>query len=184
MNERKTPSKKGLKKLSRRNDDATVVVIDQTRRRLKTNLGRGWFKRGTRANVEIAEKWEATNLLGALSENGNTQFYQSESNVNSEVTIHFLKALQEEFGEELILVLDNAPYFASKKVQKFAASTGIERCYLPRYSPQMNPVEECWRQLALTLNNRLFEDLEQMNHKIRQGLSRVSPPQISNYLFP
>ena len=91
------------------------MVIDQTRRRLKTNLGRGWFKRGTRANVEIAEKWEATNLLGALSENGNTQFYQSESNFNSEVTIHFLKALQEEFGEELILVRDNAPYFASKK---------------------------------------------------------------------
>ena len=93
MNEREKPLKKGLKKLSRRNDDATVVVIDQTRRRLKTNLGRGWFKRGTRAIVEIAEEWEATNLLGALSENGNTRFYQSESNFNSEVTIHFLKAL-------------------------------------------------------------------------------------------
>ena len=48
----------------------------------------------------------------------------------------------------------------------------------------MNPVEECWRQLALELNNRLFEDLQQMNREIRQGLSRISPPQISNYLFP
>ena len=183
MNERETPSKKGLKKLIRRNDDATVVVIDQTRRRLKTNLGRGWFKRGTRAIVEIAEEWEATNLLGALTENGNTRFYQSESNFNSEVTIHFLKALQEEFGEELILVLDNAPYFSSKKVQKFATSAGIELCYLPRYSPQMNPVEECWRQLALELNNRLFADLQQMNREIRQGLSKISPPPISNYIF-
>ena len=89
-----------------------MVVIDQMRRRLKTNLGRGWFKRGSRAVVKVAEEWEATNLLGALTEHGQTTFFQSEGNFNSEVTIHFLRALQEEFGKELILVLDNAPYFA------------------------------------------------------------------------
>ena len=115
MNEPEKPSKKGLKKLIHRSDDARVVVIDQTRRRLKTTLGRGWFKRGSSAIVKVAEEWEATNLLGALCENGETRFFQSENNFNSEVTIHFLKALQEEFGKKLILVLDNAPYFASKK---------------------------------------------------------------------
>ena len=62
------------------------------------------------------------------------------------MTIQFFRALQEEFGEELILVLDNAPYFASNKVQQFAEDAGIERCFLPRYSPQMNPLEECWRK--------------------------------------
>ena len=160
-----------------------MVVIDQTRRRLKTNLGRGWFKRGSRAIVKVAEQWEATNLLGALSETGQTRFFQSESNFNSEVTIHFLRALQEEFGERLILVLDNAPYFASKKVKKFAESAGIELCFLPRYSPQMNPIEECWRQLALQLNNRIFEDLDQMNRSIREGLENINPPRVSNYLF-
>ncbi|MGM0606387.1 MAG: IS630 family transposase, partial [Halobacteriota archaeon] len=132
------------KKLTRRNNDATVVVIDQTRRRLKTNLGRGWFKRGSRAVVTVADQWEATNLLGALSETGHSKFFQSTSNFTSEVTIHFLRALQEEFGQNLILVLDNAPYFSSKKVRKFASSVGIGLCFLPRYSPQMNPVEECW----------------------------------------
>lgn len=161
-----------------------MLVIDQTRRRLKTNLGRGWFKRGSRAVVQVAEEWEATNLLGAVSENGQTKFFQCENNFTSEVTIHFLRALQDEFGKKLILVLDNAPYFTSKKVQKFADSTGIELCFLPRYSPQMNPVEECWRQLALELNNRIFEDLDHLNRSIRKGLQSVNPPELSNYLFP
>ena len=177
-------SKKGLKKLNRRSDDATVVVIDQTRRRLKTHLGHGWFKRGERAIVKVSEQWDATKLLGALSEDGETKFYRCESNFNSEVTIHFLRALQEDFDDDLIVVLDNAPYFASKKVKKFSEDAGIELCYLPRYSPQLNPVEECWRQLNLHLKNRLFEDLDQFNRAIQESLDLVNPPSMFNYLYP
>ncbi|MFB6354753.1 MAG: transposase [Halobacteriales archaeon] len=51
-------------------------------------------------------------------------------------------------------MLDNAPYFVSKKVKECAEGAGIDRCYLPRYSPQRNPVEECWRQLNQQLENR------------------------------
>ena len=96
MNEPEKPSEKGVKKLTRRSDDVRVVVTDQTRRRLKTTLGRGWDKRGSRAIAKVAEVWEATNLLGALCKNGEIRFFQSESNLNSEVRIHFLRALHEE----------------------------------------------------------------------------------------
>lgn len=184
MNGRERRSKKGLKKLTRRSDDATVVVIDQTRRRLRTYLGHGWFKTGERASVDVSEQWDATKLLGALTEHGETRFFRTESNFNSEVTVHFLKALQNDFGENLIVVLDNAPYFSSKKVRKFAEDAGIELCYLPRYSPQLNPVEECWRQLNLFIKNRLFDDLNDMNRTIHNALDSINPPIMSNYLFP
>ena len=134
--------------------------------------------------MKVSEQWEATKLLGALSEHGEMKFFRCESNFNSEVTIHFLRALQKDVGEDLIVVLDNAPYFASKNVKKFADDAGIELCYLPRYSPQMNPVEECWRQLNLRLKNRLFEDLAQFNRAIRESLNSVNPPTMFNYLYP
>ena len=82
-------------------------------------------------------------MLGSLAEHGEMNSDRSESHFNSEVTIHFLRALQEEFGSDLIVVLDNAPCFAAKKVQNVAEDVGIERCYPPRYSPQGNTVEEC-----------------------------------------
>jgi hypothetical protein len=116
-------------------------VIDQSRRRLKTRLGHGLLKRGERVIVEVSEQWEATKLLAALSQDGETVFYRCESDINSQVTIHILRSLQEEFGENLIVMLDNAPYFASKKVKEFAEGAGSVECYLPRCSPQMNPVE-------------------------------------------
>ena len=50
-----------------------------------------------------------------MPEDGETRFYRCESNFTSEVTIHFFWSFQEAFGDELIAVLDNAPYFASKR---------------------------------------------------------------------
>ena len=100
------------------------------------------------------------------------------------MTIYFLRALQKEFGESLIVVLDYPPYCVSKKVRKFAAEAGIDICYLRRYSPQMNLVEECWRQLEHRLDNLLFDNFEQLNETIREALGTVNPPNIYNYLSP
>lgn len=55
-------TEKGSKKLTRRKGDATVLVIDQARYRLKTRLGHGRFNRGGRTNVEVSISWEATKL--------------------------------------------------------------------------------------------------------------------------
>jgi hypothetical protein len=90
-------------------------VIDKGRRRLKTRLGHGWSKRWEWAIVDVSEQWDATKLLGTMPEDGETRFYRCESSFTSEVTIHFLRSLQEAFDDELTVVLNNAPYFASKR---------------------------------------------------------------------
>lgn len=178
------PSKKGSKKLSELDDEYKVVVVDQTRKGVKTSLGYGWFKQGERNTIEVSGGWDTAKLLGAVAETGETRYFRCSSNFNSDVTIHLLQALQREFGEKLVVVLDNAPYFASKAVNEFADNTGIELCYLPRYSPHLNPVEECWRQFTLALKNRLFEDLDALKQAIPDALESISPPNLYNYLFP
>lgn len=74
-----------------------------------------------------------------MSEYGETPFYRCERNFSPEVTIHFRRSLREVFGEDLSAVLDNAPKFTSKTVKEFAEDAGIELCFPPRASPQMNP---------------------------------------------
>jgi len=81
--------------------------------------------------------------LGCVSDEGEPFVLPCDNNFNSDVTIHLLGALQEEFGEEICVVLDNASYFRSKKVREFVEETPIELCFLPRGSPELNPVEEC-----------------------------------------
>lgn len=161
-----------------------MVVVDQTRKGVKTSLGYGWFKKGERNTVEISGGWKTAKLLGAVAETGETRYFRCSSNFKSEVTIHLLQALQREFGEKLVVVLDNAPYFASNAVKEFADDTELELCYLPRYSPHLNPVEECWRQFNAALKNHLFEDLATLKEAIPDALDSISTPNVYNYLFP
>jgi len=174
----------GSKKLSKGSDDYTVVVVDQTRKGVKTALGYGWFKQGERPTIDVSGGWQTAKLLGAVTETGESRYFRCSSNFTSEVTIHLLQALQREFGEKLVVVLDNAPYFASKAVTEFVENSPIELCYLPRYSPHLNPVEECWRQLTSVLKNRLFEDLDDLHQAISNALDTITPPNVFNYLFP
>ncbi|SEP16845.1 DDE superfamily endonuclease [Halogranum amylolyticum] len=52
---------------------------------------------------------------------------------------------------------------------------------LSAYTPELNPVEECWRQLKDALDNRFFESLDEHNTASDTALDRLSIPDISNY---
>jgi len=74
---------------------------------------------------------------------------------------HFLRALQQHFGKKLAIVLDNAPYFIAKTLKKQAAKDGLLLEHFPSHSPEMNPLENCWRQIKTTRSNRLFLTIEE-----------------------
>jgi transposase len=45
----------------------------------------------------------------------------------------------------IVLILDNARYQKCKLVSEKAEALGIELCYLPAYSPQLNLIERLWK---------------------------------------
>ena len=122
--------------------------------------------------------------LGALTDRNETTFFECEGNFTSEVTIHLLRALQQEFGEKIAVLLDNASYFTANAVKDFAAETPIELIYLPRGSASVNPVEECWRQFKQFLGNRFFEDMPHLREAIPIALDAINRPSLRNYLCP
>lgn len=159
MDGHRGPSRKDLKNSDDLDSGYTVITVDQTSQQL-TTLAHAWFSVGERPSIECPSSWESLKLLGCVSDDGETFFLPCESNYNSDVTVRLLGALQEEFGEQICVVLDNASYFRSNQVREFVEGTPIELCFLPRGSPDLNPVEECWRQLNQALGNHYFGDLE------------------------
>lgn len=110
---------------------------------------------------------EGVNLLGAVTEYG-------------EVTIRFLEHLQAQFGEKLVVLLDQATYFTATAVKDFVADEPLELVYFPTGSPDLNPTEEHWRQLKKALGNRYFGTLDE----IRSALDTISPPRVYQYICP
>lgn len=161
--------------------DATVVCVDQTKKSVRVEPSAAWFRRGTRPTVELSGKRDWTCLLGAVTEDGDRFFSRFTEYITGEHAKHFILALCEEFEGNLIVVLDGAPYFRASVVTDLADRDDLEFVRLPAYSPEMNPVEECWRQLTDSLGNRLFDSLEQLNSAIDSALKQISVPDVSNY---
>src|SRR6056297_1153457 len=161
--------------------DATVVCIDQTKKSVRTEPRTAWFQRGTRPSVELSGQRDWTYLLGAITEDGDRFFPRFEEYVTAEHAKHFILALCEEFQEDLIVVLDGAPYFLASAVTDLAARDDLALVRLPAYSPELNQVEECWRQLKNALCNRFLDSLDELNTAIDKALDRIAVPNMSNY---
>ena len=139
---------------------------------------------GERISLPYWKTYEGVNLLGALAETSETFFTPVADSFTSEVTIQFLQALQTKFGEHIHVILDNASYFSSNRVAEFVANSSVKVTYLPTGSPDMNPVEECWRQFSHALGNRFFSSLDELRPALWPALDSVSPPNIYDYLCP
>nr|WP_254546800.1 IS630 family transposase [Halomarina sp. BND7] len=161
-------------KKKRREMDATVVCIDQTKKPVQVKPRTAWFLRGTRPSVELSDQRDWTCLLGAITEDGDRFFSRFTEDVTTEHAKHFILALCEEFENDLIVVLDGAPYFQASVVTDLAAHDDLAFVTLPAYSPELNPVEECWRQLQAALSNRFFDSLDELTTVIDTALDQLS----------
>ena len=116
-----------------------------------------------------------------MTENGDEVYRQCDEYITGEHAKKFILALSDEFDENLIVVLDGAPYFQSSTVTDLADRDDLEFIRLPPYSPELNPVGECLRQLKMRLRNRFFESNENLKAAIQEGLTTISTPNTSNY---
>jgi len=161
--------------------DATVVCIDQTKTSVNGDPTQAWFERNSRPSVKLSGLRDWTCLLGAVTEDGESFFSRFPEYVTAKHAKHFILSLCEEFEDDLIVVLDGASYFTASTVADLADRDDLDFVQLPACSPDLNPVEECWRQLKSALGNRYFESLSDLTTAIDTALDQLNLPKVSNY---
>ncbi len=121
--------------------------------------------------------------MGAITEDGDRYFSRFEEYVTADHARHFILALCKESEDDLLIVLDGAPYFQASAVTDLAARDDLAFVTLPTYSPELNPVEECWRQLQAALSNRFFGLPDDLTATIDTALDQPSIPEVGNYFY-
>ena len=157
------------------------MCIDQTKTSVNGDPTQAWFRRNSQPSVELSGLRDWTCLLGAVTEDGRTFFSRFSEYVTAEHAKHYILALCNEFKDDLIVVLDRASYFRALEVRALAERDDLELVRLPAYRPDLNPVEECWRQLESALGNRYFESLEDLTKTIDSSLEQLNIPNVSQY---
>lgn len=91
----------------------------------------------------------------------------------TEVMEIFLKQVAERFSEEyIIMIMDNASWHTTGKL---SLPKNLALCFLPPYSPQLNPVEHLWKEIRQNyFANRVFRDINAVEDQLFEALSYMN----------
>ena len=155
-------------------DEATFGLLPTIRR--------GWSRKGSHPNVVVNSKNECTNVFGARSKRSFVFMFSKRK--NQRAFVRFLAKLQVRWGRACLFV-DNGPCHHGKIVDEFLGShpKTFRIFYFPKYSPQVNPVEPCWKPARKALSNRVLLSLPSAKYHLRKTFDSADAlPKMFKYL--
>ena len=81
------------------------------------------------------------------------------------------------------VIMDNCSIHKGKKIRSLIEKAGAKLLYLPTYSPDFNPIENCWSKLKSILRHigaRTYPDLAKA---IESAFNQISRYDIRNWLI-
>lgn len=131
-------------------DESTFGLIPTT--------ARVWAKKGSRPNVKVNHACKRFHVFGARTKK--RFVFQFSKKQNQKTYVRFLKTLVKRWPK-LLLFTDGAPWHRGKLVDDFCKKhkKTFRVIRFPKYSPNLNPVEQCWKLGKRTLANRLIKTL-------------------------
>ena len=160
-------------------DPAALIFIDESG--ITTKMARLYARapRGERARGSVpCGGWRRVTLLGALGLGGLVAVMSIEAATSTAVFLAFLdQVLLPELVRhkpEAILVMDNLAPHKAKAVRERIEAAGLRLRYLPRYSPDLNPIEPCWSKVKTMLRAKGARSVEALSQELPGVLNAVS----------
>ena len=164
-------------------DPARLVFLDE--RGVRTDLVRrdGRGQRGERVVDHAPDsRWHTTTLLAALRVTGLTAPAVFDGPIDG---VSFLAYIEHVLAPTLrpgdVVVLDNLSVHRSPAVRAAVETVGATRCFLPKYSPDLNPIELCFAKLKTILRVARCRAREELWATIGACVPRFAPTECRNY---
>jgi transposase len=164
-------------------DPVRLVFIDETW--AKDNMVRlyGRCPRGRRLLDKVPLAcWETTTFLAALRHDGLTAPMVLDGPING---AGFLAYVEQVLSPTLkpgdIVVIDNLGSHRSPTIRELIEARGARLVYLPKYSPDLNPIEMAFAKLKGLLRKAAERSTEALWHRIGQLLGDFTPEECANY---
>jgi transposase len=127
--------------------------------------------------------WKTTTFIGALRHDRITAPCVFDGPMNGER----FRAWVEQFlaptlHEGDIVVMDNLSSHKVAGVQAAIEKVGASLCYLPPYSPDLNPIEQVFAKLKALLRKAAARTLEALIAAIADALQKFQPAECAEYL--
>jgi transposase len=154
--------------------------MDEHRLGLKPVLKRAWAPRGQRPVVRVHHRYRWLYVYCFVRPATGDSCWLLLPEVSAEVfslaLAHFAREVGAGPDKRVVLVLDRAGYHTSAEV---AMPDGIERVFLPAYSPELQPAERLWPRTGEGVANALFADLAALEEALaRRCVALAERPEL------
>ncbi len=155
------------------------VFIDESA--ALTNLVRlyGWSPCGERApGTAPCGHWDRVTILGALGPEGILAAMSIPAATDGAVFHAYLEqVLLPELRRskpDAVLVMDNLAAHKAQAVRTLLDASGFTYLYLPRYSPDLNPIEPAWGKVKGILRKAAARTVEGLHAALGPALAAIS----------
>jgi len=164
-------------------DPDRLVFIDETW--TKTNMAplRGWALKGQRLPQKAPfGHWNTMTFLAALRRDRIEAPWLLDGPINGErFRIYVEKVLVPTLAKGDIVIMDNLGSHKGKAVRQAIRQAGAKLIFLPKYSPDLNPIEQFFAKLKHRLRENQARTRAAICDAIAQILDLVQPAGCSNY---
>ena len=139
--------------------------------------------RGQRAHgTQIRNRGTNLTTIGALSLTGMQASLLFGGGTDKQAFLTFVQeVLVPTLTPGQIVVLDNLGAHRAKGVEKAVEGAGCQLVYTPPYSPDLNPIEECWSKVKAILRTLGARTKEALSEAIGQAFALLTPSDIQGW---
>lgn len=142
--------------------------MDEARFGLKVRHRRRWCPCGARPPWAVEDRYEWLWLYVAVEPTSGESVVLFLPHLDGRCFERFLAAFRRAVpGATVTLVCDGS---GSHRSERVTWPEGITPLPLPPYSPELNPAERLFEELRAALANRVFDDLDALDHALTDAL--------------
>lgn len=164
-------------------DPKRLVFIDETW--TKTNMAplRGWAPRGQRLKAKVPHgHWKTMTFLAALRHDRIDAPWVLDGPIDGDSFRTYIeKVLVATLQPGDIVIMDNLSSHKGKDVRKAIQAAKAKLFFLPKYSPDLNPIEQVFSKLKHMLRNVAARTPETVYLAIGQVLDAYTAQECANY---
>jgi transposase len=156
-----------------------LVFLDESGVTTKMARTHARAPRGQRAYGSIPlGSWQRLTVLGALACEGLIATMSIEASTSTAVLLAYLEQVLvpklRQVKPDAVLVMDNLRPHHATEVVELLAQAGIGVLYLPRYSPEFNPIEPAWAKVKERLKAKAARTLEALEAELKPALDTIT----------
>ena len=164
-------------------DPARLVFIDETWTKTTMAPLRGWSPQGQRLPGKVPHgRWTTMTFLAALRHDRVEAPWLIDGPIDGEsFRLYIDQVLIPTLHPGDIVIMDNLGSHRSSAVRRALRAVGVKLFFLPKYSPDLNPIEMLFSKLKHGLRKAAQRTHDAVYQAIVELLPTVHPIECANY---